>query len=346
MSNSSTQNSIRTSLICTRRIELCIQRYRSKRRWDAIRSYLFNAYLTLGGISTGQKMWQGMDTKAMLEMDSSEIAAQTATDYINSVTLDPEEWEVDFVYVVRGFLSWRVPYHLCHSGDTDMILAAKMIRNFLAYVVYHGVAPEYAENVREAMKICEKAEKELVICSTISNLMPGKFNTACSAVFDGACADSAEVGDWYTPPSGNKAKRDAEKILDQYRHSEDMVKEGLKKVGSVEQQDVGIKAEEVKKEYMSMIVVGKVVPIVDVGMQDNGKFFHGQDTLGVLRLKPCVLEEDGVDMDAVENLKDEIIEIWLEKEALELCFEGMFIEAAVHRMNTGFNFIDTVTVSS
>lgn len=59
-----------------------------------------------------------------------------ATEFVNQNDADLEdgEWEVDFEYVVRGFLSHKVPYVLGYMRFEDLELSAKVIRNFLNYV--------------------------------------------------------------------------------------------------------------------------------------------------------------------------------------------------------------------
>lgn len=119
-------------------MELCIQRYRARRKWDPIRMGFFTAYLTLGGIVTGQKQFfGGLDEKKMDDMDAEEIAMMSATDYIrhqDTGTVGDDEWEVDFAYVVRGFLSYKIPQVLFIRKLDELEIACRLIRNFLNYV--------------------------------------------------------------------------------------------------------------------------------------------------------------------------------------------------------------------
>ena len=139
-----------------RRIELCIQRYRAKRRWDPDRLKFFDRYLVLGGIRTGQKAYGGgVSTEARgedeEEPDASDIQAQTATDYVEHYHTsnrnqdnwkgtpgvfddDDEEWWVDFEHVVKAFLSHVVLQVFCLHTEEDLLVAIKTIRNFLNYV--------------------------------------------------------------------------------------------------------------------------------------------------------------------------------------------------------------------
>jgi len=99
--------------IRNRRIEHCIQRYRSRRKLDATRSNIFSKYLALGGVDSSAKTFTGgLDKDTLQNATAQEIAAIQATDHIrgglnNAKFFDPsnaENWVVDFEGVVKGFL--------------------------------------------------------------------------------------------------------------------------------------------------------------------------------------------------------------------------------------------------
>lgn len=60
----------------------------------------------------------------------------TATEFVPAGMEDDEDgdWDVDFEYVVRGFLSYKVPYVLGYMKFEELELSAKVVRNFLNYV--------------------------------------------------------------------------------------------------------------------------------------------------------------------------------------------------------------------
>lgn len=70
------------------------------------------------------------------EMDAQEIHEMVATDYITGGRGEEgdEEWAVDFEYVVRGYLSWKVPYDMSYLKDEELVLATQLVKNFLNYV--------------------------------------------------------------------------------------------------------------------------------------------------------------------------------------------------------------------
>ena len=119
-------------------METCIHRYKARRKWDPLRLNLFNSYLRLGGVQTGQKQFfGGMDERKMGDMDAEQIALMAATDFItfnDNGGEDAQEYDVDFAFVVRGFLSYKVPYGLGIRKVPELETACHLLRNFLNYV--------------------------------------------------------------------------------------------------------------------------------------------------------------------------------------------------------------------
>lgn len=93
-----------------RRIETAVQKYKAKRKFNDVRHQLLEAYLFLGGINTGAKMFGGVDQKFINDNEADDIARYKATDYVPEklhnigAPGDVPEYTVDFDYVVRGFL--------------------------------------------------------------------------------------------------------------------------------------------------------------------------------------------------------------------------------------------------
>ncbi len=95
------------------RIQLCIQRYRARRKLDEKRANYFNKYLTLGGVETGIKAFSGgLDKDTIENSTAGQIAEIQATDHIRSGggnvkfydPSNPSHWVVDFEGVAKGFL--------------------------------------------------------------------------------------------------------------------------------------------------------------------------------------------------------------------------------------------------
>ncbi|KAK6531499.1 hypothetical protein TWF281_008301 [Arthrobotrys megalospora] len=181
------------------RIETAVQKYKAKRKLDPLRHQLLEAYYHLGGIKTGAKMFGGLDQKFIKENDTEEIARFKATDYVPESMknvgverveeLDDDyedpEYTVDFDYVVRAFVTHKIPFDFGMKTPEQIEKAVNTIKNFLNYILYHDVCPEFTDNIKQAVKTCDKANEELPICAVLSDKLPGDFNKACSTLFGG-----------------------------------------------------------------------------------------------------------------------------------------------------------------
>ena len=77
-------------------------------------------------------------------------------------------------------------------------LATVTIRNFLSYLMYHDVCPEYNENIDEARQSCDIANKELWQNQQFTVKSPGDFNMATSTLFGGFFYDMYVEDDKWT----------------------------------------------------------------------------------------------------------------------------------------------------
>ncbi|KAF8532900.1 Argonaute complex, subunit Arb1 [Trichophaea hybrida] len=330
-------------------MELCIQRYKVRRKWDPKRLQLFTTYLALGGVATGQKQFSGgLDEKKMSDMDAEHIAMMTATDYIQfqdhtGQALD-DLWEVDFAYVVRGFLSYKVPYVLGYKKPNELELACKMIKNFLNYVLFHSVAPEYEDNIYAALVICNDAERELVLCSNVSNRLPGSFNMACSTIYEGFYSGVGEQSKTWDVGKDQLAGLDE-------KTARELVTVALLKRGSPENQQNGLTRKVLRRDYMSLevteVIQGSSDPKLlgndsDKSLSEN-KYFCRLQSLGKLKVKSWIPEDPLEGKHVLTEDQVEELEIWLEKSILQFCFVGMHLETRVHRYDDGLVFIDNVT---
>ncbi|KAK4184843.1 Argonaute complex, subunit Arb1 [Podospora australis] len=178
------------------RIEEAIQRFRARRRLDNKRELLFSRYLTLGGVDTTVRQFQGsrnLGKETLEESSKTEIREMIADDVIrggaeyneHSIFYQPEfpeHWDVDFSGVAAGFLS----HHLSRlaGGDLETIwLGTSVVSNFLKYIAQHNVCPEYGEDLANAIKIADIALDEAAAISDLSLLVPGHFNSCVRTLF-------------------------------------------------------------------------------------------------------------------------------------------------------------------
>lgn len=156
----------------------------------------FNEYLFLGGVDTTQRQFTGGPTGDELDnMTPDEIRIATAMDavhrsrggnckfYAGEDVNDPASgWVVDFAGVAAGFLSETLPF-MTGYNYADMALAIGVVDNFLRYVLHHDVCPEYAQNLRDALAICERANVDLPRAHGALLQFPGQFNLAAAELF-------------------------------------------------------------------------------------------------------------------------------------------------------------------
>ncbi|RAK99031.1 uncharacterized protein BO80DRAFT_143151 [Aspergillus ibericus CBS 121593] len=176
------------------RLEDALLRYQKNRRLESDRRVVFLKYLAYGGVDIGQKMFGGVDGRDLQAMDSEQILQARA---LASIKKDKSNLAVDFDAVVRGFLTSFFPYYFNPETEDMVKLATVTIRNFLSYLLYHDVCPEYNENIDQARTSCDIAAKELWKNQQFMAKGPGDFNTACSMLFGGDLYNACAFGhDW------------------------------------------------------------------------------------------------------------------------------------------------------
>jgi len=167
---------------------------------------------------------------------------------------------------------------------------------------------------------------------------------ACSTLYDGYYAGMRDDSQ-YTWKEGK-----ADIGLDP-KLAEDIFNVCVAKRGTPEQQKIGLKAEVLKREYISMEVIGITFPNTedprlpeDDPEAPKNKHCRDLTALGRLQVKTWVPEQDEDESAIVlPQNEEETFEIWLEKSILQYCFLGMHMEARVHQLSTGLVFIDSVT---
>lgn len=78
--------------------------------------------------------------------------------------------------------------------------AAALVKNFLNYVLTHNVCPEYVGNIMAARNICDIALPETRAAHELLSDLPGRFNSAATALF---CGERA-INDLDKPENFNK----------------------------------------------------------------------------------------------------------------------------------------------
>ncbi|KAF3930433.1 hypothetical protein ABW20_dc0102978 [Dactylellina cionopaga] len=324
------------------RIETAVQRYKARRKFAGkgeIRVKLLGDYLLLGGINTGQKMFGGVDQKFMKDHDAEEIARYRATDYVPEQMhnigaprveeldggYEEPEHTVDFNYIVRGFLTHRVPFSFGMKTPENIEVAVGTIKNFLNWILYHSVCPEYTDNIKLALKTCDMASQELPICSLLSNKLPGDFNKACSTLFGGYWSiitpqqwEKADGEDDSKKPEPGFTK---EKALEIYNSliSELDVSHDLNKLPG-----------ETYKEYATLQVASVWLP--EPGSSRN---------LATIHCQPWTPEESS----PIESKwgSPDGITLYCEKTIAQYAYPKMHICCTLHELDNGLIYFDEIT---
>ncbi|KOS20556.1 Argonaute-binding protein 1 [Escovopsis weberi] len=187
-----------------RRMQTCIQRFRSRRRLQGQLSNYFNQYLFLGGVDTTPNTHGGWDPKALKESFSpAERRDILATDVIHSgdgaderfYNGNDENWCVDFTGVAAGFLCNSLVAMTALQCD-EMHNAISVVENFLNYIFYHDVCPEFEEDVLQAMDVCKLAREEWPMITQMLLDVPGDFNLAAAELFSEVRSDDWSFTDF------------------------------------------------------------------------------------------------------------------------------------------------------
>ncbi|KAJ5527163.1 hypothetical protein N7513_011322 [Penicillium frequentans] len=168
------------------RLEEAFMRFERKRRIEPARGNIFHKYLQYGGISVGPNFGGGVSPQDMKMMTGDEIMhARTQT----LIEKEREGLHISFDKVVRGFFGTYYLRYFNPEGIEDIELATSTIRNFLTFLLFHDVCPEYKDDVLQARKICTIANMELWKNLQLIRKGPGGFNKACSVLFAGHSLD-------------------------------------------------------------------------------------------------------------------------------------------------------------
>jgi len=245
------------------------------------------------------------------------------------------------------------------DNEKDIKQICAVIRNFLNYVLAHGVCPEYTTDILAARKVCELAEKELWEIVQLVQMLPGDFNVAASTLYGGRYA-GIYVGDqaWavnddargFVAVDQGFSVLEAERIVKTaiaFAGSNDMFLQAMEpdikivKTETKKYEVVGIERASIKtiEEYSRVHGVGsRAAYIKPLGV------FHVKDWEG-----PGLEEEDMTDDEDSEHsekskpLADPVIEAyWVEDEILQHFFIGLKLELQVQELNIGVKFFDSI----
>lgn len=230
-------------------------------------------------------------------------------------------------------------------------LATVTICNFLTYILYHDVVPEYKANIEEARKSCDIAGKELWKNQQFTVKGPGDFNTACSTLFGGVFFDLYVEDDQW-----NNSKDDAVRMTNDIARK--VVKFALAGAG-VESQAVRFQELANQDALRAMRVEdidGFEVTAIIFPDDETKEFYqaHAPDLHPVGRMLAKAYRDPGkpnIDLSPEEKLQWEAsapaleFDFFLEESLLKLCYPGMKVITSVWELNCGFHYFDEVSTA-
>ncbi|KAH6522702.1 hypothetical protein HBI81_141260 [Parastagonospora nodorum] len=339
------------------RIELAIQRFKEKRRMHQDYAQVFDKLMQMGGVDSSQRIAQGLSRQEIAQMGAEERAIARATHRVPWDRADEDHWLVDFASIIRAFLSSWFPVHFGYSPNA-VKNACQVPRSFYNYLRYHKVCPEYDQQLEEALKICDLAEKELPKVYAAGLALPGDFNKSASTIFGGAHA-GMYTG---TQSWANEIRSEGIEFEDTgIRQEEAKIKfaTGVAILGSEEQYNK-VEVEDIKV----MEKVSASLEVIDIQLPTEATKDHFQKQSEVVRQKLGQLEPIGkllcktwIDNDCDEwDLPRDKYHIgkpqrasagqdygfWVEESVLNECFIGMKIDATVMILDIGITIMDEV----
>ncbi|KAK8212021.1 Argonaute siRNA chaperone complex subunit Arb1-domain-containing protein [Phyllosticta capitalensis] len=343
------------------RLEVAIQRFRSRRSMHEHFAAVFGKFMKYGGVEVTQRQFTGKLRDPDFEnRDASDKALMLATYKIDVDKDDEKAWPVDFEGVAKGFLSSYWPSR-CYYDGVAMERAATVLRSFYNYLLHHNVCPEHTNALYAARKVCDQTNVEFPKIIKVIELLPGEFNVSSSVLCGGYHSETLvpltswdnEVRDGQTRFADNP---DAKARL--------VLTMAISTYGTEEQAEMLRKFQE-KKEPMTFTGSGELagfeVTSVEFPSSEtlslydklNNTVLRNKDftvkPLGKLHAKHCDLPDFAPpDLPAWrreqirEANADKTYEFWLETEILELCYAGMKMHGKLRQTNLGVQILEQV----
>jgi hypothetical protein len=223
-------------------------------------------------------------------------------------------------------------------------LATTTIKNFLNYLIYHDVVPEYRDNVNDARRTCDLATKQLWDNQRFMTKGPGDFNKASSILHGGYHHDpEANIGQW------DHQERSSPRMNHEIAHK--VFKFALACSGTDEQASNYTKLAEAGALQAERVEDIDGFMVTEVTMPETelrdfyDKYAPDLRVVGRLRGKayrdPC---GPPIDLAPGETLGDEQteFEFLVEEDLLRFCYPGMKVITAVWELNCGVYYFDQI----
>lgn len=320
----------------------CIQRYRSRRRLYVPLIHYFSEYLFLGGVDTCPSTFRSLSQAELKELTPAQRREATATDVIYGTTAagqrfyngDPNTWSVDFKGVAAGFFSTTLA-QITASEPDNMMLGIGMVENFLRYVLHHDVCPEYENDVKEAMAVCNDAREEWPMLWGLYASLPGQFNLAAAELFNQDTHESWSFTSFKRPENFDPKAVFFTTLafLDDIDLFESLSK-GTPKVSkeyscTLELIDTFRPDQAITKQLKSVIVEGNSPGFVPIGSAI---------------FKPAIIEDDWEQPAALAPDIGQEVMLYFDDGMLENMKPGMKMTLTLCELDVGFKFVKTIEI--
>ncbi|KAK9494083.1 Argonaute siRNA chaperone complex subunit Arb1-domain-containing protein [Lipomyces doorenjongii] len=167
------------------RVDACLVRYKKKRFLDKHRARIFQVYLSFGKIykpkAENEKVAGEVesDDEDGNDDDGQSLQKNGVGGY--DEVLDAEDWTLRS----RKFFAHHIPFELFLTKEGPLQEAITVVENFLRYLLFHEVCPEFTPALIDTLYIAKVSRRELSAAAKLSNVLPGQFNTAVSFLLGG-----------------------------------------------------------------------------------------------------------------------------------------------------------------
>ena len=359
------------------RITTAIKYFGSKRKMHQNLHSVFQRFLLFGGFEGGAHMFQGGMTKEELKKEGLTPAQikesleyyGVATSVQEAMAAQAEDasmpiiFVVDFEALAKAFFSTEFMASSEWCDDKVVKTGVQVVRSFYQYLLLHEVCPEYEDQLRAALRVCDLAEVELVKLATIDRCLPGAFSAACSTVFGGSykglyrsafsAAPDDEDGGWiYTGDNFGLADDHARFIFGaglagygtdvQYEKANAALKKEHEPLKVAATQQMGL-------EVISIIMPDDNIKAMYEELNSTEVQSHQMsfiDPMGKMVCRRWAVPY-AAPVDLPKDLlaafdEGDTVEFIVEAEVLTYCYPGLKIDCLVKELDIGLKWIDTV----
>ena len=240
--------------------------------------------------------------------------------------------------------------HYNPDNEESIKLATGTIRNFLTYLLYHDVCPEYKDNIHKARQVCDLAFVELWKNVQLVQRGPGTFNQSCSMLFGGRYRGTGEDSwDWIPAQtySGRTLTLDAARKVVKFAFAGAASHEH-----ACQFQKLAFQGNISAKQTLD--IDGFEVISISKPEDDTRAFYHeyARDLPVVGKIKAKSFRNPAkpeTDMSAEERKAWQEgkspqynFEFFLEENLLQLCYPGLRIASDIWELNCGVYYFDEI----